>query len=77
MHFGKKVYITNGKTYHLKDDDCPVTSRIWKGKTPAKQVTEDQAKRMGKVLCKNCAKEYREDKRDIAAAPFKFLKKLF
>ncbi|GAA0482019.1 hypothetical protein GCM10008986_03520 [Salinibacillus aidingensis] len=65
MHHGDEVFITkSGKYYHYFDDDCPTTSSILKGKKQAKRVKEEDAKAMGLTLCKHCAKEYAEDKRE-------------
>ena len=62
MHKGDEVYITRtGKFYHYFDDDCPTTSRILKGKTPARKIKEEEAIKRGYALCRHCAKEYAED----------------
>lgn len=75
MHKGDQVFVLPGrKTYHLTDDDCPVTASILKRKKKAKVVSEASAKAQGLKLCTHCKKEYQED---LAERPFKFFKSLF
>lgn len=63
LHYGKTGWVTrNGKTIHLKDDDCPVSSRIMKGRVVAYEVDIEKALQSGYRICKTCWKEYQEDK---------------
>lgn len=75
MHKGNHVYVlSGGKRYHLKDDDCPHSSRIMNGSRSALLMTEDEAKSRGLTLCKTCRKEYMEDQRE---RPFGLIRSLF
>lgn len=75
MHKGNHVYILpGGKRYHLKDDDCPQSSKVMNGGKSALLMTEDEAKRRGFTLCKTCKKEYQEDLRE---RPFGLIKSIF
>ncbi|RBW67693.1 hypothetical protein [Bacillus taeanensis] len=62
MHSGDEVYITKtGKYYHYLDDSCLITARIVKGNMKSKKVLETEAQRLGYTLCRQCAKNMKED----------------
>lgn len=70
MYKGNNVFATkSGKTYHYMDDDCGVSSSIMKGRTQAEEIEESEAIERGLSLCRNCSKEYAEDRRERGGLP--------
>lgn len=69
MHYGRKGWITpGGKKIHLKDDDCPVSARIMRGRIEAYEVDIEEALQSGYKICTTCLREYKEDQLEIKIA---------